>query len=586
MCALAGVNQLEPAPRPSRVVKFGLFEVDLQNAELRKSGMRQKLVGQPFDVLRVLLERPQQLVTREELQQRIWPKDTFVDYDLALKKAVNRIREVLGDSADSPRFIETIPRQGYRFIANIERETPAQASIAVLPFINMSADAENEFFADGITEEIINVLSQIGRLHVTARTSSFFFKGKHADMRQIGEQLNVQTVLEGSVRKIGDHLRITAQLVNAADGYHLWSERYDRELKDVFAIQDEIARSIAQRLKLSLEGDRSEQLVKAGTKDLEAYQLYLKGRVLLYQRGGAIPRALDCFERAVKLDPEYALAWAGLADSYTTLGYYGLTRPEASMPKGMEAARRAVALDPSLAEAHSALAMAALMGTWDKAEAEKEFQRALELNPRYLQARAWYAMFYLQMSEGRLEEGVAQAKLALESDPLSSYAHSIYGFTCAYASKYAEGVQEARRGVELDSESYLARMVLQATLHLSGQLEESVTVGKSALAMSGRISWSLAGLAITLADLGKGADAEAIYAEMLARARQEYVPPAHLAWGAAAASREDDAICHARRAFNIRDPFCHSFFSKYQAFTTRLYGYPRFRQLLSEVGFK
>ncbi len=230
----------------SRILRFAVFEVDLEAGELRKSGVRLKLVGQPFQVLQLLLEHPQEVVTREDLRQRLWPDDRFVDYDLALKRIINRLREVLGDSADSPRFIETIPRRGYRFITPVNEAVvhayAAQAisvtrdSIAVLPFINMSPDPVNEFFADGITEEIINVLSQIEHLHVAARTSSFFFKGKQADMRQIGEQLNVRTVLEGSVRTLGDRLRITAQLVNVADGYHLWSERYDRELKDVFAI--------------------------------------------------------------------------------------------------------------------------------------------------------------------------------------------------------------------------------------------------------------------------------------------------------------------------------------------------------------
>lgn len=196
--------------------------------------------------------------------------------------------------------------------------------------------------------------------------------------------------------------------------------------------------------------------MKAGTKNLEAYQLYLKGRALLFRKGSAIPRALECFERAVGLAPDYAQAWAGVADSHTSLGYYGFARPEATMPKGMESARRSVALDPSLAEAHNALAMACLMGAWDKAEAEREFFRAPNLNPRYVQARDWYALFYLQFAEGRLQDGVAQAKLALESDPLSSYAHAIYSFTCALAEKHAEAVQPSRRAVELDSESYLA----------------------------------------------------------------------------------------------------------------------------------
>jgi adenylate cyclase len=580
----------------SRILRFALFEVDLEAGELRKSGVRLKLVGQPFQVLQLLLEHPQEVVTREELRQRLWPDDRFVDYDLALKRILNRLREVLGDSAESPRFIETIPRRGYRFIAPVNGAVvhayaaPAVSvtgdSIAVLPFINMSPDLENEFFADGVTEEIINVLSQIERLHVAARTSSFFFKGKHADMRQIGEQLNVRTVLEGSVRKVGDRLRITAQLVNVADGYHLWSERYDRELKDVFAIQDEIARSIADRLKLTLEGDGAEQLVKAGTKNLDAYQLYLKGRALLYRRGGAISQAAECFDRAVQLDPNYALAWAGLADSYTTLGYYGLARPEACMPRGMEAARRALALDSSLAEAHNALAMSCLMGTWDKAEAEREFLRALELNPKYIQARDWYALFYLQFSEGRLAEGVDQAKLALEADPLSSYTNARYGLACAIAGKSEEAVQILRRAVELDSESYLARMILLGVLQLGGRYEEAAAAGESALAISGRHSWSMAILAVTFADWGKSEDADAVYAEMLARVRHQYMPAALLALAASAAGREDEAIRHAGHAFEIRDPTCQPYFSRHLKFSTRLYAYPRFRELLSEMGFE
>jgi TolB-like protein len=300
-CAHFRGESMEPAPRESRILRFGVFEVDLQVGQLRKSGMRQKLAAQPFGVLRVLLEHPQQLITREELRQRIWPKDTFVDYELALKKAVSHIRNVLGDSAENPRFIETLSRRGYRFIAPVNevvvdrRTAPTLSatrdSIVVLPFINISADSENEFFADGITEEIINALAQIKDLHVVARSSAFSLKGKHIDPRLVGEQLNVRTVLEGSVRRVDNRLRITVQLVNAADGYHLWSERYDREMKDVFQIQDEIARSIAERLKVTSERGGQGPLVKAATKNLEAYQLYLKGPALLYKRGLGVPRA-------------------------------------------------------------------------------------------------------------------------------------------------------------------------------------------------------------------------------------------------------------------------------------------------------
>jgi TolB-like protein/Tfp pilus assembly protein PilF len=578
-------------PSSRALVRFGGFELDSDSRELLKQGAKVRLQEQPFQILQVLLEQPGRVVTREELQRRMWPSDTFVDFDRGLYNAIKKLRESLDDSAESPRFIETLSRRGYRFIAEVTKnggvgDRTAQASIAVLPFINMSADPENEFFADGITEEIINVLSQIERLRVAARTSSFFFKGKHADMRQIGEQLNVRTVLEGSIRRVEGRLRITAQLVDVADGYHLWSERYDRELKDVFAIQDEIARSVAERLKLSLEGDRAEQLVKAGTTNLEAYQLYLKGRALLYRRGIAIPRAAECFSRAVQLDPDYALAWAGLADTYTTLGYYGVAPPETCMSQGIEAARRAATLDPSLAEAHTALAMACLMGTWNKEEAEREFLRALELNPKYIQARAWYALFYLQFSRGRLTEGVAQAKLALESDPLSSYAHAIYGLTCAIAGKCEEGIVVARRGVELDSESYLARMCLTATSYLCGCFEEFRAANEVALVISGRHPWSLAGPAVGFADSGRPSDAEALYAEMQARARRQYISPALLAVAASGADREDEAICHARKAFEIRDPVCPVYFSKHLGLRGRLDAYPRFRELLLEVAFE
>jgi TolB-like protein len=293
-----------------------------------------------------------------------------------------------------------------------------QDSVAVLPFNSMSTDPESEFFADGITEEIINALAGIEQLRVAARSSAFSFKGKHVDLRVIGERLNVRSVLTGSVRREGSRLRITAQLQDVADGCQLWSERYDRNVEDVFSIQDDIAHSIVDRLKIALEGDQPQSLVKAGTKNPEAYRLYAKGRALLYRRGGAIPHAAECFDRAVRLDPDYAQAWAGLADSCMVVGYHGFAHPNACMPKGMEAARRAAALDPSLAEAHNSLAMASLMGAWDKAEAEREFLRALELNPNYLQAHDWYAFFCLQLAEARLEEGVVQAKLALESDPL------------------------------------------------------------------------------------------------------------------------------------------------------------------------
>ena len=574
-----------------KTIRFDVFELDVRAGELRKEGARIKLQDQPLHVLEVLLERQGDVVTRDELQQRLWPSDTFVDFEHGLYNAIKRVREALGDSADKPRFIETLSKRGYRFIGRVEQPETAPApvpavadSIAVLPFLNLSSDRENEFFADGITEEIINALAQIEQLRVVARSSAFSFKGKHIDPRAVGQQLNVRRILEGSVRRADNRLRITAQLIDVENGYHLWSERYDREMKDVFEIQDEIARSIAERLKITSARSREGPLVRAGTRNVEAYQLYAKGRALLYRRGGAILSAVPCFEQAVAIDADYALAWAGLADSYTTLGYYGLARPEASMPKGMEAARRAVALDNSLAEAHNALAMASLMGAWDKAQAEREFLQAIKLNPTYIQARDWYGLFYLQFAEGRLHEGAEQAKLAFVSDPLSSYAHAIYGMTSAFAGRKEEGVELSRLAVELDPDSYLARFVLQFVLHTGGKFEESVTVGESALRMSGRHSWSMATLAVCLADLGKRIEADAVYEEMVARGRRQYVPPALLALAASAAGCEDEAITLAREAYEIRDPHCEIFLSRHLDFPRRLYADPRFREIADQMG--
>lgn len=572
--------------------RFADYEVNVGAGELRRHGVRVKLQVQPFQVLWSLLEHAGEAVTREELQKRIWPADTFVDFDQGLNNAVKKLREALGDAAEKPRFIETLSKRGYRFIGEIKESpqisgalpgplaSPTADSIAVLPFTSMSPDPADEFFADGMTEEIINALAQIDRLRVVARTSAFSFKGKHIDVRFVGKQLNVRTILLGSVRKAGNELRITAQLVNTEDGYHLWSDRFDREVKDIFEIQDEIARAIAERLRVTLKPGEQERLVTAGTNTLESYQLYVKGRQLLYRRGGAIARAAQCFEREIALDPDYALAWAGLGDSQTVLGYYGFIRPESNAPKALEAARRAVALAPMLAEARNAMAIASLMCEWNRKQSEHEFLRAIELNPSYTQARDWYALFYLQFSEGRLEDGIAQAKLALKADPLSSYAHAVYGLTCGNGDRHREAVEACQRAVELDSESFVAQMLLQLVLHIHGNLEESVVAGESALAMSGRLAWSMAFLAVTYGKWGKTEEADALYSEMLARARRQYVPPALLALAAAAATRESDALRHAREAFEIRDPDCWIFFTRHFPFAAPLYAYPRFCELL------
>jgi TolB-like protein/Tfp pilus assembly protein PilF len=542
-------------------------------------------------VLVCLAQHPGETLSKEQLFQAVWPN--IIVTDDVLKRCIAELRRAFGDDARNPHIIETISKRGYRLVASVSALAAATApaptesavtdSIVVLPFANMSADPENEYFADGITEEIIDALSQIQGLHVVARSSAFSFKGKYIDLRLVGEQLKVRTVLEGSVRKAENRLRITVQLVSTADGYHLWSERYDREMKDVFAIQEEIAQAIAQRLKITFPW-HGEPLVKTGTPNLEAYQSYLKCRALLYKRGPAISRALVCCQRAVDLDPNYALAWAALADCYTLLCWYSLGVPRDFMPKAMEAARRAVALDPSLAEAHSALAVISLLYSWDRAEAEREFARAIQLNPKDIQALHWYGFFYLQLSEGQLAQGMEQGKLALASDPLSGTAHAMYALTCYLAGKTAESVEVSRRAVQLDSESFLTNWVLQVVLVSSGQYEASVAAGESALAMSGRHPWSMAWLAVALADWGKAGEADSVYLEMQARAGREYVAPTLLAIAALAAARDDEMIRYAREAYEIRDPSCTTFFSRYSSLSPRLYRDPRFREIIAQMG--
>src|SRR3954471_25087777 len=284
-----------------RIIRFASFELDEGAGELRREGMKIRLQEQPFQILTILLNNAGKIVSRDELREKIWTSNTFVDFDHGINNAIKRLREALGDTSDTPRYIETLPRRGYRFLHALAAVT-SEVSIAVLPFLSLSTDPENEIFADGMCEEIISSLAQLKNLHVTARTSSFAFKGKHVDLRVIGEQLNVRTVLEGSVRKSGNRLRITAQLVSAADGYHLWSETYDREMKDVFAIQEEIANSIAQRLEVTIDSDQR-PLFRAGTDNLEAFKFYMQGRSLFFQRGPHVIRSVERFKQAVTLDP-------------------------------------------------------------------------------------------------------------------------------------------------------------------------------------------------------------------------------------------------------------------------------------------
>jgi serine/threonine-protein kinase len=429
-----------------------------------------------------------------------------------------------------------------------------EQSIAVLPFTSLSPDPNDEFFADGVTEEILNVLAHIPGLRVAGRSSSFSFKGRHEDLRVVGAKLGVATILEGTLRRAGSRLRLTAQLIDAGSGYQLWSERYDRVMEDVFDVQDEIARTIAERLKLSLGSNRQGQVMQPPTRNVGAYELYLKGRALLYQRGLSILKAIDCFTEAVALDPTYAQAWAGLADGYTTSGYSGFKPAADVMPRALEAARRALQLDPDLSEAHNALACATMLYERDYALAEREFQRALALNPNYPQARAWYGLFCLHWIAGRASEGHAEISRLLQLDRLSGYAYFLLSFSDFTGDHLSEAVDHAQRGLELDPNSYLGHWALMQSLHWSGRHEEAALVAERALAMSGRHPWALETLVSVYAACSKPDEARAVYREMEARSAREYVQPSMLAAAAAAVGDMDDAVTIAQRALDDKDP--------------------------------
>lgn len=348
-----------------------------------------------------------------------------------------------------------------------------QPSIAVLPFTNLSADKEQEYFCDGMAEEIINALTQVEGLHVVARTSAFFFRGKEIDIREIGRKLNVGAVLEGSVRKAGNRLRITAQLVNVADGYHLWSERYDREMEDVFAIQEEISLSIVDKLKGKLLKEEKVKLVKRYTDNPEAYNLYLKGRYFWNRRyEGGLQKAVECFQEAIDKDPLYALAYAGIADCYNQFGLWSFLHSKEAYPRAKVACAKALEIDDTLAEAYASLGWIKTFYDWDWAEAEKAFKRALELNPNYAAAHYFYGLYLGIMGNG--VEAIAEAKKSVELDPLCLILNAVLGLSLYWWRQYDEAIEQLHKTLEMDPNFAIAHFYLGLSYAGKQRWKESI----------------------------------------------------------------------------------------------------------------
>jgi len=426
-------------------------------------------------------------------------------------------------------------------------------TIAVLPFENLSRDPEMEYFSDGVTEDIMNALARLPELRVTGRTSSFTFRGQSVDLAVVKERLDVATVLEGSVRRSGNRLRVTTRLVAIETGYQMWAERYDRELDDVFAIQDDIATNIAHHLRLTLAADRGPTPDKASTHRMEAYDLYLRGRYQVEQRGIGIANGLRLFQKALSIDPNFALAHAALAETLVLLRVYGVGDPEAQRRHAPEAAQRALALDATLAEAHNAAAMVRMFIEWDWVDAETEFDRALEINPNYISARYWKGCWLLGNVKGEFDAGIAEIRQAVALDPMGIPTFAL-GLALVAAGRPEEARDVATDGLARDPESPLLHRIVAGAALAMGDYAAAVRSLETLVAVTMREAGVLAELGVALAAGGRNEEALQIRNELEARAKTSPVPPTSLAILADALGEREAAVANLRRAVEIRDP--------------------------------
>ncbi|HSZ00469.1 MAG TPA: winged helix-turn-helix domain-containing protein [Terriglobales bacterium] len=586
---------MSPQPSELKLLRFGIFEVDPKAGEVRKAGVKQKLAAQPFQVLQALLERPKEVVTRDELRQRIWLDNTFVDYDLALKKAINRVREVLGDSAESPRFIETIPRRGYRFLADVEAVESSHCtpsvwgqnrwglvaalalvagaalllalnagklrtlifaksrsfeirSIAVLPLQNLSNDPSQDYFSDGMTEALTTELAQIGSLRVISRTSAMHFKGTRETLPQIGRELNVDAVVEGSAARAGDHIRITAQLIETQTDRHLWAKSYERNVQDVLALQNEVARDIAEEIRIKLTPQEKMLLASGRPVNLEAHEAYLKGRYYLNKRTEeGFRQALAYFSDATQKDGNYALGYAGLADSYVLLGEYSLLPAKEAFPKARDAAAKALERDDTLAEPHNALAAVKEDYDWDWVGAEREFHRAIELNPGYATAHQWYAELLSEL--GRHKEALAEIRQAQQLDPFSLIINAVYADVLRTAGQDDLAINQLRKTLEIDPNFAHAHFHLGLTLLRKGAFEQAIAEIQTAATLSPNVNDYQGGLGYAYARAGKRAEALNVLERLKEGPKQTYVSWFYVAAIYAGLDEKDQAFACLEKAY-------------------------------------
>jgi TolB-like protein/DNA-binding winged helix-turn-helix (wHTH) protein/Tfp pilus assembly protein PilF len=605
-------------------VRFGTYEVSLQSGELRKAGLRIKLQQQPMKLLEILLERPGEVVTREELCSRVWPNESFGDFDQALNIAIGKLRGAFGDSAENPRFIETLPKRGYRFIAEVSvvgedsrfkklesthgdlpsakqshdaveegpttspttpkrRLWPAKGflvafvlimsllalgvwlsrsrsvappgirSLAVLPLENLSGDASQNYFADGMTDELITDLAQISALRVISRTSVMVYKGARKPLPQIARELNVDAVVEGTVLRSGDQVRITAQLIEAATDKHLWSQSYEGGLRDTLALQNGVARAIADQIRISLTPQEKAALQNVKVVNPEAYESYLKGRYFWNKRtAGGLKVALAYFKQAIEQDPKYGPAYSGLADTYALLGdwQYAVMTSKEAFPKAKAAAIEALALDSALGEAHNSLAFVLDGFEWDLDSGGKEFRRAIELNPGYATAHQWYA-WHLSLL-GQFDEAITEMKKAENLDPLSLIINADLAELLVLAHSSDESISQSRKTIEMDPGFALAHNQLAQAYLQKHMYAEAVAELQKAVQLSGNSPTCLANLARAYVLSGKRSEAVKLLSDLKRRSTASYSNASEIAAVYASLGDSDQAMTWLEKGYEER----------------------------------
>ena len=602
---------------PSGRLRFGVFEVDLRAGELTKRGLRIRLQEQPFQVLAMLLEKPGKLVTREELREKLWSQ-TVVDFDHGLNKAINKIREALGDSAENPRFVETVARRGYRFLADVtpidpsadrrpgpedlvppadfrgvglaepsvspkrphrnqvwiglgfavvlvlgvalswilysqSQPSPKIRSLAVLPLESLSGDASQEYFADGMTDALIADLGQISALRVISRTSAMAYKRVRKSLPEIARELNVEAVVEGTVSRSGERVRITAQLIQVPDEKHLWAHSYEGDLQDTLTLQNSVARAIAEQIQVTLNPQEEAALKKSKTLNAEAYEAYLKGRYFWNKRTReGLVKATDYFRHSIDTDPDYAAAYSGLADSYALSGdwEYGILSPQDAFPRAKAAVTKALVLDDNLSEAHTSLAFIQDLYDWAWASAEKEYKRALALNPSYATAHHWYAWHLIVI--GRNGEGIAELKKAESLDPLSLIISADLADAMCIAHRFDDSVQQSHKTIEMDPHFAVAHYQLGQALQQKHSHDEAIAEFRRAIELSGGNTTFESNLANAYAVAGRKEEAMKIVKDLESRQSQDSSTDASIALIYVGLGDNDRAMIWLNKAYQAR----------------------------------